>query len=185
MKKMTRSIGTASIIMGTMMLTISPKVLAVSFYKVQTISNNTSSVANGLNLSLNSSAQQVWIVPRSSGNQNLTSKNPIQGAQSLTTSINTNSWSFNGFALQPNASIDILIKTSNSGNEISPTSNSNEWLLNGNTIIGSNPFGKMGKSQATQPNNFGVPEPLTILGAGTAIAFGAGFKRKLAESKNQ
>ncbi len=29
-----------------------------------------------------------------------------------------------------------------------------------------------------------VPEPLTILGAGTAIAFGTTFKRKLAKSKN-
>ena len=28
-----------------------------------------------------------------------------------------------------------------------------------------------------------VPEPLTILGAATAVAFGAGFKRKLAKSK--
>lgn len=30
-----------------------------------------------------------------------------------------------------------------------------------------------------------VPEPLTILGAGTAIAFGASFKRKLAKAKNK
>ena len=30
-----------------------------------------------------------------------------------------------------------------------------------------------------------VPEPLTILGAGTAIAFGAGFKRKLAKVKKK
>ena len=28
-----------------------------------------------------------------------------------------------------------------------------------------------------------VPEPLTILGAGTAISFGAAFKRKLAKKK--
>lgn len=28
-----------------------------------------------------------------------------------------------------------------------------------------------------------VPEPLTILGAGTAIAFGGAFKRKLAKKK--
>lgn len=31
--------------------------------------------------------------------------------------------------------------------------------------------------------NVAVPEPLTILGAGTAIAFGTGFKRKLAQAK--
>ena len=30
-----------------------------------------------------------------------------------------------------------------------------------------------------------VPEPLTILGAGTAIAFGTGFKRKLAKAKKK
>ena len=30
-----------------------------------------------------------------------------------------------------------------------------------------------------------IPEPLTILGAGTAIAFGAGFKRKLAKAKKK
>ena len=30
-----------------------------------------------------------------------------------------------------------------------------------------------------------IPEPLTILGAGTAIAFGATFKRKLANTKNK
>ncbi len=30
-----------------------------------------------------------------------------------------------------------------------------------------------------------VPEPLTILGAGTAVAFGAGFKRKLAKAKKK
>ena len=30
-----------------------------------------------------------------------------------------------------------------------------------------------------------VPEPLTILGTGTAIGFGATFKRKLAKNKNQ
>ncbi len=30
--------------------------------------------------------------------------------------------------------------------------------------------------------NQAVPEPLTILGAGTAVAFGAGFKRKLNKS---
>ncbi|MDJ0661811.1 MAG: PEP-CTERM sorting domain-containing protein [Crocosphaera sp.] len=33
--------------------------------------------------------------------------------------------------------------------------------------------------------NAPVPEPLTILGAGTAIAFGTGFKRKLAKAKKQ
>ena len=31
----------------------------------------------------------------------------------------------------------------------------------------------------------GVPEPFTILGTGTAIAFGAGFKRKLAKAKKK
>ena len=30
-----------------------------------------------------------------------------------------------------------------------------------------------------------VPEPLTILGAGTAIAFGAGFKRKLGKANKK
>ena len=30
-----------------------------------------------------------------------------------------------------------------------------------------------------------TPEPLTILGAGTAIAFGAGFKRKLAKARKK
>ncbi|WP_048753665.1 PEP-CTERM sorting domain-containing protein, partial [Crocosphaera watsonii] len=30
-----------------------------------------------------------------------------------------------------------------------------------------------------------VPEPLTILGAGTAIAFGVGFKRKLGKAKKK
>ncbi len=30
-----------------------------------------------------------------------------------------------------------------------------------------------------------VPEPLTILGAGTAVAFGAGFKRKLGKAKKK
>ncbi|WP_420911668.1 PEP-CTERM sorting domain-containing protein [Rippkaea orientalis] len=30
-----------------------------------------------------------------------------------------------------------------------------------------------------------VPEPLTILGAGTAIGFGATFKRKLAKKTNK
>ena len=30
-----------------------------------------------------------------------------------------------------------------------------------------------------------VPEPLTILGAGTALIFGAGFKRKLSKSKKK
>ncbi|MDJ0599151.1 MAG: PEP-CTERM sorting domain-containing protein [Crocosphaera sp.] len=30
-----------------------------------------------------------------------------------------------------------------------------------------------------------VPEPLTILGAGSAIAFGTAFKRKLAKAKKQ
>ncbi len=33
--------------------------------------------------------------------------------------------------------------------------------------------------------NTPVPEPLTILGAGTAVAFGAGFKRKLAKAKKK
>ena len=32
---------------------------------------------------------------------------------------------------------------------------------------------------------YAVPEPLTILGAGTAIAFGTGFKRKLAKVKKK
>ncbi|CCQ62703.1 PEP-CTERM sorting domain-containing protein, partial [Crocosphaera watsonii] len=30
-----------------------------------------------------------------------------------------------------------------------------------------------------------VPEPLTILGAGTAVAFGASFKRKLAKKNKK
>ena len=30
-----------------------------------------------------------------------------------------------------------------------------------------------------------VPEPLTILGAGTAVAFGTSFKRKLAKAKSK
>ncbi|NQZ63109.1 MAG: PEP-CTERM sorting domain-containing protein [Crocosphaera sp.] len=30
-----------------------------------------------------------------------------------------------------------------------------------------------------------IPEPLTILGAGAAIAFGAGFKRKLGKVKQK
>ncbi|EAZ88408.1 hypothetical protein CY0110_06399 [Crocosphaera chwakensis CCY0110] len=37
---------------------------------------------------------------------------------------------------------------------------------------------------AIRENGFGVvPEPLTILGTGTAVAFGTGFKRKLAQKK--
>jgi hypothetical protein len=32
---------------------------------------------------------------------------------------------------------------------------------------------------------YSVPEPLTILGVGTALGFGAGFKRKLAKKDNQ
>ena len=37
----------------------------------------------------------------------------------------------------------------------------------------------------TQKEIRAVPEPLTILGTGTAIAFGAGFKRKLAKTKKK
>ncbi|WP_231589040.1 PEP-CTERM sorting domain-containing protein [Crocosphaera watsonii] len=37
----------------------------------------------------------------------------------------------------------------------------------------------------TQKEISAVPEPLTILGTGTAIAFGAGFKRKLAKTKKK
>ncbi|MDJ0601561.1 MAG: PEP-CTERM sorting domain-containing protein [Crocosphaera sp.] len=36
-------------------------------------------------------------------------------------------------------------------------------------------------TQVSQP----VPEPLTILGAGTAIAFGGAFKRKLAKKNKK
>lgn len=35
------------------------------------------------------------------------------------------------------------------------------------------------------PDTNVVPEPLTILGAGTAVAFGTGFKRKLAKTKKK
>ncbi|MDJ0844669.1 PEP-CTERM sorting domain-containing protein [Crocosphaera sp.] len=35
----------------------------------------------------------------------------------------------------------------------------------------------------TQKEVSAVPEPLTILGAGTAIAFGTGFKRKLGKAQ--
>ncbi|MEA5511738.1 PEP-CTERM sorting domain-containing protein [Crocosphaera sp. UHCC 0190] len=37
--------------------------------------------------------------------------------------------------------------------------------------------------EAEQPPVGTVPEPLTILGAGAAVAFGGGFKRKLAQAK--
>lgn len=41
------------------------------------------------------------------------------------------------------------------------------------------------KAEITSYSFRQVPEPLTILGAGTAVSFGATFKRKLAKTKNQ
>ncbi|WP_425340778.1 PEP-CTERM sorting domain-containing protein [Crocosphaera watsonii] len=40
-------------------------------------------------------------------------------------------------------------------------------------------------NSTTVTSNHVVPEPLTILGAGTAVAFGISFKRKVNQSQNQ
>ena len=62
------------------------------------------------------------------------------------------------------------------------------------TIIGNSPFysGHVGLRTVDQEVLYSniayhqaVPEPLTILGAGTAIGFGTTFKRKLAQTKKK
>ncbi len=48
-----------------------------------------------------------------------------------------------------------------------------------------NPIGSQSLQAHYEFSTQVVPEPLTILGAGTAIVFEAGFKRKLAKAKNK
>ncbi len=60
----------------------------------------------------------------------------------------------------------------------------NDVAISGNLFAVGDTQGGPGSSGAVflyQP----VPEPLTILGAGTAIAFGTAFKRKLAKAKKK
>ncbi|ACB52269.1 hypothetical protein cce_2921 [Crocosphaera subtropica ATCC 51142] len=46
-------------------------------------------------------------------------------------------------------------------------------------------FGGFERTYAIATEVQAVPEPLTMLGAGAAIAFGAGFKRKLGKVKQK
>ena len=89
---------------------------------------------------------------------------------------------------------DIETILTNSGIDIAGwnLSRINSISDDGSTIVGvgTNPDGRREAWIATLDGtpyapNTPVPEPLTILGAGTAIAFGAGFKRKLAKAKKK
>ncbi len=64
------------------------------------------------------------------------------------------------------------------------------WIDTGNLSTSGSintplPFYAMSSIQTVEETTTPIPEPLTILGAGTAIAFGAGFKRKLAKAKKK
>ena len=68
---------------------------------------------------------------------------------------------------------------------ISATNNSNKnSLIIGDPTQTRNAEAELRSLTFTQGNH-AVPEPLTILGAGVAIAFGATFKRKLAKAKKK
>ena len=74
---------------------------------------------------------------------------------------------------------DIFIRTISAANN--PNKNS---LIIGDPTQTRNAKAELRSLTFTQGNH-AVPEPLTILGAGTAIAFGTTFKRKLAKAKKK
>ena len=99
--------------------------------------------------------------------------------------VGTNN-AFGGIAFSDDASEDIVfIAEGNFSDDIRrinlTTSTQTALFNNIYSSYNAGPMDLAAVVTVTQP----IPEPLTILGAGTAIAFGAGFKRKLAKAKKK
>ena len=72
------------------------------------------------------------------------------------------------------------------GESLSYTTNNFDRTKSLSLLITRNhPYERYDINSITVTSNHVVPEPLTILGAGTAVAFGISFKRKVNQSKNK